>query len=244
MKIIGITGKAGTGKTTLSNILAENENIRVIHLDYLLDDIKNNKILQNVTTKNERKEGDKLHESKLLKEGISNYIYNHTIILKMYLNLKRRMKNKILKDKIKKYSDTDILVIEGFDLLNFDICKKLDFLVLIEVPYIERINRLSKRNGSISKKRILEIDRNLHRNLIGKNKINPDYTIENNGDIENLKEQSKIVLKKLEDKTISSSEKFRKENRILRYRTETPRGIEKNNGGRKIKNNDKEIYED
>ena len=245
MKIIGITGKAGAGKTTLSNILAENENVKIIHLDYLLDNIKDNKILQNVTTQNSRKEGDKQHESKLLKEGISNFIYNHAFILKIYLNLKRKIKNRILKNSIKSYNNTDILIIEGFDLLNFEISKKLDLLVLMKVAYNERINRLSKRNEKINKKRIIEIDRNLHKNLIGKNRTNPDYIVENDGDIEDLKEQSKVILKKLEDKTISSSERFRKEHRISRFRIKSPISLtKKNNEERRIKDNDKEIYED
>ena len=40
MKLIGITGKAGAGKTTISNIIAQNNNVGVIHVDDVLKDVK------------------------------------------------------------------------------------------------------------------------------------------------------------------------------------------------------------
>ena len=41
MKLIGVTGKSGAGKTTFSNYLKENsKDIEVIHIDDLLRDIK------------------------------------------------------------------------------------------------------------------------------------------------------------------------------------------------------------
>ena len=40
MKLIGITGKAGSGKTTFSNMLAVYPNIEVIHIDDILNKIK------------------------------------------------------------------------------------------------------------------------------------------------------------------------------------------------------------
>lgn len=244
MKIVGITGRAGSGKTTLSNILAENKNVRVMHLDYLLDKVKNNKLLKNITVEKGRRENRNQYDPRLLKDGMSNFIYNHSIILRIYLSLKRKMKSRILKKTIEKYSDAEILIIEGFDLLNFDISKELDLLIFVKVPYHERINRLSKRNECTNKKRLIEIDRNLQKNLRGKNKVIPDYIVDNNLDIENLKKESKIILKKLEQKTISPSEKFRKENRVLRSKTKKSSNLIKNNEERRIENNDKEIYED
>ena len=41
MKLIGVTGKSGAGKTTFSDYLKENsKDIEVIHIDDLLRDIK------------------------------------------------------------------------------------------------------------------------------------------------------------------------------------------------------------
>ena len=40
MKLIGITGKAGAGKTTISNIMAQNYNVGVIHVDDVLKEVK------------------------------------------------------------------------------------------------------------------------------------------------------------------------------------------------------------
>lgn len=40
MKLIGVTGKAGSGKTTFSDILSQKDDIGVIHIDDILRDIK------------------------------------------------------------------------------------------------------------------------------------------------------------------------------------------------------------
>lgn len=44
MKLIGITGKAGAGKTTLSDMIAKHQNVGVIHVDELLKKVKKEKM--------------------------------------------------------------------------------------------------------------------------------------------------------------------------------------------------------
>ena len=48
MRIIGVTGMSGAGKTTFSNLLGERKNVGVIHLDELVDGIKADKFKNNL----------------------------------------------------------------------------------------------------------------------------------------------------------------------------------------------------
>ena len=225
-------------------MLAVNDNIKIIHTDYLMDKVKENKLFKNVTQ--EVKEPDEQnHRYRLMKEELSDYIYSNKIILRLYLAIRNRIKENILNDTIKKYEEdnTQLLIIEGFDLLNFDIVKKIDFLILLKVPYHERINRILTRNGNINKKGIIEIDKKLHKNLKRKEHRNIDYIIENNGDIKKLQEQSKIILECLKEKDMSSAERFRKKEKILDFNDRIMKkdNVKEIRKGR-TKNNDKEIY--
>ena len=49
MRLIGITGKSGAGKTTLSEMLAINKDTQVIHMDYILETIKQKRMFNRIT---------------------------------------------------------------------------------------------------------------------------------------------------------------------------------------------------
>ncbi len=57
MKLIGITGKTGSGKTTLSNMIAINENVGVIHVDEIRGKLQN--VMQKYDKKDIRRQNFK-----------------------------------------------------------------------------------------------------------------------------------------------------------------------------------------
>lgn len=73
MKLIGITGKCGAGKTTLSNIIGENQDVGVIHVDQLLKKIEKEK-LQSLMESN--KDGEQLG----VKNNVRRIIYGNKYI--------------------------------------------------------------------------------------------------------------------------------------------------------------------
>ena len=93
MKMIGITGQSGAGKTTLSNMIAEKSGAPIIHMDSLLDDIRNSKVLDGVMQEAEYA-GER--ESKMVNKKLSNVLYSNEIITRTYLKARSVLLNRLL----------------------------------------------------------------------------------------------------------------------------------------------------
>ena len=81
MNLIGITGKSGAGKTTLSNMIAENENVGVIHIDELMEKVKETK-LSGITKNN--KKGKKVS----LLKNIRKFLNGNKYVFLTYMKVK------------------------------------------------------------------------------------------------------------------------------------------------------------
>lgn len=240
MKIIGITGKAGSGKTILANMIAKEKSIDIIHMDYILDGIKESKALSKMTQNAEQVE-DKENTHKMVKSNLSDFIYSNGLILEIYLKFRNIIINRILNKKIKEYEEKNIenLIVEGLDLINLDIMKKLDIFVLMKTPYNTRIERALKRDGVVDRKIIVNRDRKSQKNIRGKIKRKIDFTLENTGSIEELEKDAELILKFLKEKEMTPEEKFRKKNKLvtkMKSITKTKQDKGRNRG------NDEKIY--
>ena len=145
MEIIGISGNPGAGKTTLANSLFLEFNTRVIHLDHILDCVK--EILPNNMFISINR--DTSENIKLLKKGILyKQIKNNKYLLWTYLNskweLSRIILNKMLYDFAK--DDVDYVIIEGFNLETIISLDELDCSVLVDAPLDIRLKRVCDRN--------------------------------------------------------------------------------------------------
>lgn len=96
MKIIGITGKSGAGKTTLSNILAGYGNIKSIHIDDIMDNVKVEKF-----SKIMDKDDDE--NPVVVKTGLREAVYKNKIAFKMYIKFRSAIIKKELERQIEKY---------------------------------------------------------------------------------------------------------------------------------------------
>ncbi len=181
MKIIGINGNPGSGKTTVSNIMFKDEKTMIIHLDDIFDDIKELLPKRNTNT---FKTGDS--EAIILnRKGTLYKVLNSKFINKEFVLAKKIYANKYLKYVIKRAYNQgiDYIIIEGVHLENYDIIYLIDYFIFMETIKEDRVDRLIKRDGEYATI-IFEKSLNLS-DSIDKSKY--DFIIENNSSLEDLK---------------------------------------------------------
>lgn len=83
MKLIGITGKMGAGKTTLSNMLQEYPGVMAIHVDDLVDVEKESKFSKMM-------DKDEDGNPVVVKQGLKNLYIPIKIYLELLWHLKVR----------------------------------------------------------------------------------------------------------------------------------------------------------
>ena len=147
--IIGITGQTASGKTTVSNYLAQKYKFHYIEVD---------KIVERIMTKgriNEIKDSLEKNHQVYAKSGyeIGDSFFSYDInSYIMDLNFKREIDNEILK-KIRKYPQEDVVIVDWMMLEDSFVFNKCDLLIKTELDYDVRKNRYFKRgdNFDISK---------------------------------------------------------------------------------------------
>lgn len=148
MIIIGINGNPGSGKTTASNLLLNNESKLVIHLDDIFNEIKQLLPKNNVKTFKR----DSYDTMILNRNGLLYKTVNLKIVNKQFELAKKIYANKVLKRKIEQafIDGVDYFVIEGANLENYGITYLLDYLIFINASQEDRIDRLIKRDREYS----------------------------------------------------------------------------------------------
>lgn len=141
MKLIGITGKMGSGKTTLSNMLQEYPGVATIHVDELVDAEKEEKF-SGIMDK------DKSGNPIVVKRRLKNFIYNNKITFKAFMKFKSKLIASKLDKQIAEYEEMgiDTVVIDSIYLKYLDIFKRLQVKILMRRDYNERLNSVLERD--------------------------------------------------------------------------------------------------
>lgn len=142
MKLIGITGKSGAGKTTFSNILSKNKDIGVIHIDDLLKELKLKyfKLLM---------QKDNYGEKTKISGNLKMLIYKNKILFNLFMKFRAKILKKGIDNKIKELQDDGkkIVAIDDIFIKTLHIYDKLDKVFLIERSYIKRKEALKDRDN-------------------------------------------------------------------------------------------------
>lgn len=200
MKLIGISGKSGSGKTTVSEMLAKKLNCEVYHLDELNNEVqewKKKVFLKRITiiSSSESQGEDKAIINPNLK-GKGKVISSKNIE-KLYEQIKMLALKSIIRKKIANQSvkRAKYFIIEGTQLSVYVPLGSLDARVLIERPYELRERDVTLRDG-ISKQEFKE------REEYDEIKIDLcksfEYRITNGDSKEELEEQVRGIVDKIE----------------------------------------------
>ena len=229
MKLIGVTGKSGSGKTTFSNMLAEKDNIGVIHIDDLLRKIKM-QYFSLIMTK------DKNGEKAKVNSKLKTILYKNRLLFNLFMKFRAKLVEKSVDNEIHE------LLIEGKDIIIIDDIfikyqkryKELSHIYIVQRPYKSRILALGKRD-QITREEIVAYDIAHHKgNYKEIAKGNNLIIIKNDGTEEELRQKVEQIYKEyfVPDKT-----KFRE--KILIEKKPVRLNREKNT---KRTNKNKEVY--
>ena len=207
MKLIGVTGKSGAGKTTFSNYLKENsKDIEVIHIDDLLRDIKLKyfKFLMK-----EDKNGEKTKVDYKLK----NCLYKAKLIFFMFSKFRAKLIEPALNRRLRELQGKRIVIIDDIFIKYHKIYKDLEQIYLVERTYVDRRKSLQQRD-EITKEEIVAYDM---AHFTGNYKEIKDdkriIKIKNGSDEETLRKKAREVY--LEN-MLSKREKMLKENKVVK----------------------------
>jgi len=185
VKLIGVTGKTGAGKTTFSNMLANKEKVGVIHVDDILKEFKL-KYFKLLLSK------DKNGEKTKINYNLKTILYGNKLIFELFM----RFRSKLVEDKIDKKilqlveEGNEIIIIDDIFIKYMKRYKDLSKVYIVRRPFLERKAAIKERDD-LTKKEIVAVDVAHHKKNykeISKNK--KIQYINNNGTQEEL---SKIV---------------------------------------------------
>lgn len=146
MKLIGITGKPGSGKTTFSNQLETKDTVGVIHIDDLVGEVKK-KYFKLLIRK---KLGDDKRSNPPIKSNIKELFYKNKFIFTAWLKIRNILISKELEKRMTelKQEGKGIIVLDDWALSsNYKLMKKLDYIYGMKRTYLKRRKGLKERDN-------------------------------------------------------------------------------------------------
>jgi len=196
MKVIGITGGIGSGKTSLAKIIEE-FGYKVIYTDNLAKKILNEN--QNIRNKIIETFGENSYNPDLTfnNKYISQIVFNGTEESKRKLqNLNRIVHPAVIDEMIKEterleQNGEEIVFIESALIYEIGIEEGFDYIIVVDANEDIRAKRAAKRLG-ITIDEVQERMRQQNYTQVEKNLA--DFVIGNNGTIEELKDRARFII--------------------------------------------------
>lgn len=194
MKVIGITGGIGSGKSTVSDIIKKN-NFPVIDCDEISRELtqKDNTVLDEIR----RCFGTSVFDDNgnLLRQELANIVFSDSSKKKILEDIVVTRIFEIVRDDLSKHRSlgTKLVFIDAPLLIETGLNRLCDICVLVTADIETRINRVEKRDG-ISRDRVLEIINNQMPE--SEKKAVADELIDNSGSIEYLNNSVERLINK------------------------------------------------
>lgn len=230
MRLIGVTGKSGAGKTTFSNMLAQKDNIGVIHVDDILREIK---LKYFELLMKEDKNGEKTKVDSKMKM----VLYKNKPLFKAFMRVRAKLVEERLKrriDDLEKQGKRVVLVDDIF--LQYQTCyKNLERIFLVERPYVDRRKAVADRDG-LTKEEVVAYDMahytGNYREIMNQPKV---VKINNCGDEQELENSVETVYSKY---FASIKEKMRVEGHQLKKSNSRERNSRNTKESERVRNED------
>lgn len=194
MKVIGITGGIGSGKSTVSNII-KNNNFPLIDCDEISRELTQND--DAVLSEISRCFGDSVFDDNgnLLRQELANIVFSDSSKKKILEDIVVTRIFEIVRDDLSKHRSlgTKLVFIDAPLLIETGLNRLCDVCVLVTADIETRINRVEKRDG-ISRDRVLERINNQMPE--SEKKAVADELIDNSGSIEYLNNSVERLINK------------------------------------------------
>ncbi len=189
MKIVGLTGGIGSGKTSILNLFKKN-NIKCFNSDLIAKDLMENDLKDKIKILF----GSEIYpKGKLNRKKISDIVFNDREKLSLLNSTVHPEVRKKFKNFIKTNEKDKILVCETALLFETGFYKKCDFTILVIAPFQKRIERIIQRDNLLES----EIIKRMEHQWSDKKKANLSDHIINNDNWKDTLLQFDNLFKKL-----------------------------------------------
>jgi len=201
MKLIGVTGKSGAGKTTFSNMLAEKPNIAVIHIDDILKEFK---LKYFKSFLDEDKNGEKTK----INSNLKTLLYSNKLIFNLFMKFRAKLIEKALDQEIKRLMQegNDTIIIDDIFIKYHKIYEQLSKVFIVRRPYIDRQQAIKERDN-LTKKEIVASDIAHYKENYKEIKVGKNVEVINNTGTQ--EELSDKVQKIYEQQLINFKDKYK-----------------------------------
>lgn len=227
MKLVGVMGNSGAGKTTFSNFLGESKDVGVIHVDDFIGDVKKKYFRLFLTPKEENTTENTKNNPKL-KSEIKKFFYNNKVIFGLFSNFRSLLVRKRIDIQIKQYvaEGKRVVVIDDWVLpTHKKLYKRLNKVYYLDRGFVARRKGLKERDD-LSEDDIKITDLPYSLKFIRKPQDEKVVVINNKGNLDVLRQRVREEYEKLCEPTFDERYKVSVKNLTPMTNTLT-KGVEK-----------------
>lgn len=187
MIVIGVTGKSGAGKTTFTDYLGERKNVGVIHLDDMVNRVKEDRFQKQIRKRN------KNNDPVLLPSNLHAVINNNRFVFKAFCRIKKHFLKDRIAEEIKRFKaeGKDAVVIESCYLTDLVDRKLFNKIICVKRPFKKRVQAVMEREQETeSKVDMVTRDMPYKRRISSVKESDFDYVILNTNGKDELKNAS------------------------------------------------------
>ena len=149
MKIVGVMGNTGSGKTTFTNYLEQKENVGVIHVDDIMGNAKR-KYFRMFLQPKENNNTENTKRNPKLKNGAKKFFYRNKLNFAILMFIRNKLITKELGkqiDRLKKEGKSLIVIDDWALTKNPKLSKCCTHIYVLQRNYLNRREGLRKRDG-------------------------------------------------------------------------------------------------